>query len=168
MPWSIVLLKTLIAQLTKKFPAFSKGSSLCKIQVSTVVNINVTVHWSPITLYAFIFSIHATWPTNLIIYLIILIMFVKKYKLRSSSVQFSPASYYLIPLGSKYSLQHLFPNTFSFFFSLNMWDQVPHSYKTTEQIIVFVLQSLWSLTAGKKRKSFWTELWEAVLELMCS
>lgn len=137
MPWSIVLLKTLMtAQLTKKFPAFSKGSSLCKIQVSTVVNI--TVHWSPTrTLYAFICSMHATCPINLIIYLIIQIMFFKNYKLRRSSMQSSRASYYLIPLRSKYSLQHLFPPSVSVLPLI--WEIKFHTYKTTEKTIVFYI-----------------------------
>lgn len=43
MPWGTVLLKT--AQLIKEFPAFYgiQGSLLCKTEVFTLVNTNITV-----------------------------------------------------------------------------------------------------------------------------
>jgi hypothetical protein len=50
-------------------------------------------------------------------------------------MEFSPASYYFIPLGFKYSSQGLFSNTFSLCSSLDIRDQVSDSYKTTRKTI---------------------------------
>jgi hypothetical protein len=51
-------------------------------------------------------------------------------------MQFSPASYYFIPLGSRYSSQHLSSNTLSLCPSFNVRDEISHPYKTTAKMIV--------------------------------
>jgi hypothetical protein len=45
--------------------------------------------------------------------------------------QFSPAFYYFIPLGSKYSPEHYLSKTLALFSPLNAKSQVSHPYKTT-------------------------------------
>jgi hypothetical protein len=52
-------------------------------------------------------------------------------------MQFSPSSYYFLPLGSTYSAQHpVLKHPQSIYSSLNVRDQVSHPYKTPNKIIV--------------------------------
>jgi hypothetical protein len=66
--------------------------------------------------------------------------------------QFSPVSFYLISLGSKYSLQRpLFKLPHSIFF-LNVIDKVSHPYKTTGKITDFVYFNINDFTQQARRQ----------------
>jgi hypothetical protein len=54
-------------------------------------------------------------------------------------MQFSPFTRHLTPLRSKYTPQHHVLNTLSLCSSLNVRDQVSHSYRTTGKIIVMYI-----------------------------
>ena len=81
--------------------------------------------------------IRATCPANLIrLYLITRKILGEEYRSLSSSLcslLYSPC--HLVPLRPKYSSQHPFSNTLSLRSSLNVSDQVSHTYKTTGKII---------------------------------
>jgi hypothetical protein len=69
-------------------------------------------------------------------------------------MQFSPATYYFIPLRSKYSPQHPGSNTLSLCSSLNVRDQVSHPYKTTGTVIVLNILIVTFLGSRWKDKKF--------------
>jgi hypothetical protein len=54
-------------------------------------------------------------------------------------MQFSPASYYFIPLRTNILLSTLFSDIFSLCSSLDVRDKVPGPYKTTGKIIVLYI-----------------------------
>jgi hypothetical protein len=65
--------------------------------------------------------------------------------------EFSPTSYHLIPLRSKYSPQHPVLKHPQSKFPLNIRDQVPHPYKTVCKLIL-VLNFYVFKTADEKTK----------------
>jgi hypothetical protein len=72
-------------------------------------------------------------------------------------VKLSPFSCYLIRLWSKYSPRTLFSNTLSLFPSLNVRDQVSHSYKTTGRIMVLYILTFTFLDSRREDERLWTE-----------
>jgi hypothetical protein len=68
--------------------------------------------------------------------------------------QFSRTSYHFIPLRSKYSPQH---PVLKYFQSLNVRNQVSHSYKTKGKIIVLYILFFTFLDSIREDKMFWTE-----------
>jgi hypothetical protein len=54
-------------------------------------------------------------------------------------MQFFATPYHLTPLRFKYSIQHMFSNTLSVCFSLNVRYQVSHPYRTTGKIIILCI-----------------------------
>jgi hypothetical protein len=71
--------------------------------------------------------------------------------------QFSPASYYFIPLGSKYLLSNVLSNTLNPCSSPNVRDQVSHPYKTTAKMTVSHNLIFMFLDNRQEDKRFWTE-----------
>jgi hypothetical protein len=72
------------------------------------------------------------------------------------TIQFPPISRHFIPLWTKYSHQHPVL-TLSLCPSLNVKDQVPHPYRTTDKIILFYIQIFIYLDSRREDKRFWTE-----------
>jgi hypothetical protein len=61
-------------------------------------------------------------------------------------MQFYPSYYYLIPLRSKYSLQH---SVLCLCCSVNMRDQISHTYKTTGKVRSHVEDKMSELYGSK-------------------
>jgi hypothetical protein len=60
-------------------------------------------------------------------------------------------------LGPSILLRTLFSNTVSLFSSLNVRDQVSHSYKTTGRIMVLYILTFTFLDKRREDKRLWTE-----------
>jgi hypothetical protein len=103
-------------------------------------------------LYAILFSQkHATFPSHRILfYSIIPVIFGKEYKLRRSSLcSFLQPPFTSPRLGSNILLSTLFSNTLSLFSSLNVRDQVLHSFGTTGNLN-FCIFYLFKEQTGRK------------------
>jgi hypothetical protein len=83
-------------------------------------------------------------------------------------LQYPPFSCYLLPHRLKYFPQHLFSNTLSLHFFLNLRDEFLHLYKTTGKIIfLYILIFIFSDSKDEDRR-FYNELNRHSMGSVCS
>jgi hypothetical protein len=124
------------------FPSGSPIDILCRRGGPEIRPLHRDLQWSIVLidiLYSFLFSlIRATCPARrFLLYLIILVILGKEYKLWSSSLcSFLQPHVTSSIFGPHIFLNTLFSNTLKLCSSLNVRDQVSHPYRTTGKIIV--------------------------------
>jgi hypothetical protein len=79
-------------------------------------------------------------------------------------MQFSAFSRHLISLRSKYPPQHCVLNNLCLCSSLNVRDQVSHTYRTIGKIIVLYILLIKFFDSRREYRRFWTECYQALPE----